>query len=297
VLQLYLEGGAYDEATDSWVMAPPGASGERPFRLWAIGNVTGPRGRGAIENVRLAIAYREADLGLVISLKPARVGGDGLFHGFEDPSLPSVPVRNTTVLTSLGVVTCGPEGVVVGGARPLFDDGTPLPTDDVFGPGTVWQEFSLGDFLLTDSPIGDFHGAFPTDLVADAGQINVYEVSVTGGTGAELHFRLYGATDGQEKGATDGQEKIACLSAPDVEVFLCPEPPTAFVWCLLGLTFAGSAWMYHYLSRGREREVQELALALVPASSCARPIRGPREPQPALGPSQPLPSPTGNEGT
>ena len=42
VLQLYLEGGAYHEATNTWVMVPPGASGGTPFRLWAIGNINGP---------------------------------------------------------------------------------------------------------------------------------------------------------------------------------------------------------------------------------------------------------------
>jgi len=46
VLQLYLEGGVYDEATNSWVMAPPGSSGGRPFRLWAVGNVSGPSAKG-----------------------------------------------------------------------------------------------------------------------------------------------------------------------------------------------------------------------------------------------------------
>jgi len=46
VLQLYLAGGVYDEATNSWLMAPPGSSGGRPFRLWAVGNVSGPSAKG-----------------------------------------------------------------------------------------------------------------------------------------------------------------------------------------------------------------------------------------------------------
>jgi hypothetical protein len=181
-------------------------------------------------------------------------------------------LRNTNVLTTFGLVSTGPDGVVTGGARPLLADGTPVVAGDAFGHGTVWQEFSLGDFVLTDSPVGDFSGGFPTDLAPEAGQINVYEVSVVGGSRARLHFQLYGTTGGSAKIA-------ACASRPNVDVFLAPEPAGFFVWGLLGLTFAGSAWMYQYLSRWRELRAQELALALVPAASSARPADGtPAEP-------------------
>ncbi|HUT93244.1 MAG TPA: choice-of-anchor N protein [Thermoguttaceae bacterium] len=293
VLQLYLEGGVYDQATNSWVMAPPGSSSGKPFRLWAVGNVSGPGANGAIENVRLAIAYRQEDLGLAISFKPAQVGGQGLgwFHGFVDPSLPAVPVRNTTVRTSLGVVTIGPEGVVTDGATPVLEDGTPLPADGLFGPGTVWEEFSLGDFRLNDSPVGDFSGPFPTELALGAGQINVYEVSVLGGTGATLHFQLYGATGGPEKIAAHASE-------PDVEVLLAPEPSTFFVWCLLGLTFAGWGCMYQYLSHWRKLEAEKLAMAIVPADSYGRPVREPAGEsfRPAHGEPHSLELPTWDEG-
>jgi len=293
VLQLYLEGGVYDEATQSWVMAPPAFSGGKPVRLWAVGNVSGPGATGVVKNVRLAVAYRHEDLGLAISFKPARVGGHdaGPFHGFVDPSLPAVPLRNTTVRTSLGVVTTGPDGVVTGDATPVLEDGTPVSADDPFGPGFVWQEFSLGDFRLTDSPIGDFCGPFPTELAPGAGQINVYEVSVVGGTGARLYFQLYGATGGPQNMASHS-------SKPDIELLLAPEPCTFLVWCLLGLTFAGWGCMYQYLSRWRQLEAEERALALAAADGPVRPVREPTGGplRPSQGEPHSLESPTWDEG-
>ena len=293
VLQLYLEGGAYDEATHSWVMAPPAFSGARPVRLWAVGNVNGPGARGVVENVRLAVAYRQEDLGLAISFKPARVEAHdaGPFRRFVDPSLPADPVQNVTVRTSLGAVTPGPDGVVTGGARPVLEDGTPVAANGPFGPGFVWQEFSLGDFCLTDSPIGDFCGPFPTELAPGAGQINVYELAVVGGTGARLYFQLYGATGGPHEMASHASE-------PNVELLLAPEPSTFLVWCLLGLTFAGWGCLYQYLSRWRQLEAEERALAAVPADGHGRPVREPAgEPlRPAQGEPHSIESPTWDEG-
>ena len=45
LLQIYIEGGAYDDATQSWIAAPEGSSGRQPFRLWTIGNVSGKGGQ------------------------------------------------------------------------------------------------------------------------------------------------------------------------------------------------------------------------------------------------------------
>ena len=39
ILRLYLEGGAYDETTGTWVLTPVEYTGGTSFRLWVIGNV------------------------------------------------------------------------------------------------------------------------------------------------------------------------------------------------------------------------------------------------------------------
>jgi len=87
---------------------------------------------------------------------------------------------------------------VTDGSRPVITPGHSLPSQGVYGPGVYWQEFSLGSFAATDSPVGDFSGAFPSSWVPNAGQINVYEVSVLGGHGLSLHFDLYGTVNGDK---------------------------------------------------------------------------------------------------
>jgi hypothetical protein len=68
ILQLYLEGGEYDQNTESWVLEA--SSQGDPFRIWAIGNVDGPGGKGTIYDVRLAIAYDESLGDIEIRLTP-----------------------------------------------------------------------------------------------------------------------------------------------------------------------------------------------------------------------------------
>src|SRR3546814_15651716 len=86
-------------------------------------------------------------------------------NGVVDPSTPSTPVHRQTVDD---------------GSLPLLFDGESIPAHGVYGAGVEWQEFGLGDFALTDSPVGDFINTFPTDFFIGAGQINVYELSVIG---------------------------------------------------------------------------------------------------------------------
>ena len=52
VLQLYVEGATYNYEHESWVVS----SGTSSARLWIIGKVAGPGGKGTIENVRLSVA-------------------------------------------------------------------------------------------------------------------------------------------------------------------------------------------------------------------------------------------------
>lgn len=176
VLQLYVEGATYDNKSESWV-----AEGDE-FRLWTIGNVAGPGGKGTIEDVRLSVAYDDMFGQLQINLAPTTTDG---FGGFTDPSTPIDP----------SFLQFEPDAA---DAVPIFGNGMEMPTHEAFGPGISWQEFSLGDFDLTDSPVGDFITSLPSALDhPDSGQINVYTVTVLAEDGntasdeAVLHFDLY----------------------------------------------------------------------------------------------------------
>src|SRR3546814_374735 len=159
ILQLFVEGATYDTDHESWVFAPQFGD---PIRLWVIGNVAGGGGKGTIEDVKLSFAYEDAGSPVTIVLTPSTTGG---FNGVVDPSTPSTPVHRQTVDD---------------GSLPLLFDGESIPAHGVYGAGVEWQEFGLGDFALTDSPVGDFINTFPTDFFIGAGQINVYELSVIG---------------------------------------------------------------------------------------------------------------------
>ena len=221
ILQLYLEGGSYDAATESWTVI--GASSE-PIRIWTIGNVSGPGGKGTIFDVRLAVGY-DSNAGVtVINLVPSTTGG---FNGFADPSTPGAPVHLQTVSD---------------GSTPTLSDGGSLPSHGEYGPGRTWQEFALGDFTLTDSPIGDFIDNFPTTFSANAGQISVYEVTVEGTVEdtVELHFDLYDHVQ--------TKTKIRAVFAPFSHdatgtVDVAPEPGSLIVWAM-GLGVFGLARLY-----------------------------------------------------
>lgn len=230
ILQIYLEGGEYDPVTETWVLTPEGSSGGAPFRLWTIGNISGPGGLGTIEQVRLSVAYSEEHLALSIAITPSLAGGTGEYQGFTDLSLPADPTLNTgLVKTSLGDFDTGTTGIVTNGGSPVLQGGMALPSHGVFGPGTVWQEYALGDFDTPDSPVGDFIDSFPTELHPDAAQINVYDVAVVGGSGATVHFDLYNHVEGERRG------RFAPFSHDaDGEANIIPEPGGFLVWSLLG---------------------------------------------------------------
>lgn len=174
LLQLYIEGADYNESTQTWELDRPI---DQPLRLWTIGNVDGPGGKGTIYDTKLSISYDSA-LGNSPSfvLTPSTTNG---FGGFTDPSIASSP-------TFLGLHTDG--------SAPLLADGSSLAPHGVFGDHTYWQEYGLGDFSLEDSPIADFITAFPSAPATLSGQINVYEITVSGvPVGEWIHFDLYGA--------------------------------------------------------------------------------------------------------
>jgi hypothetical protein len=206
-LQLYIEGATYDELTETWIHTV----GSDPFRLWAIGNVGA---KGPITDVRLAAAY-SSTVSPTISFTGSTTGGLG---GFSDPSTAAAPTYLQTVTD---------------GSVPQLSDGSDLAPHGVYGAGTYWQEFLLGDFVLEDSPIADFIGEFPDPHDHKMGQINVYEVSLTGlGDEDFVHFDLYNSYYNEQA----GQAKAVFAPFSHDAGVVVPEPGTL---ALIGLGMAG----------------------------------------------------------
>ena len=167
ILQLYVEGATYDAGTESWTIDTDS------FTLWVIGNTAK---KGTIEDVKLTFAYDSSET-LGVTITPTTTGDLG---GFSDPSTPGSPTFSQTVTD---------------GSVPKLGDGSDLPEHGIYGAGTSWTEFLLGDFWLTDSPIADFQNAFPSPGAANSAQINAYDITVTGVTG--LHIDTYDHVEGK----------------------------------------------------------------------------------------------------
>lgn len=108
--------------------------------------------------------------------------------------------------------------------------------------------------------------------------LNRVGLPLTGGHEAKLLFDLCRVTKEAQKPA-EASEKI--------ELMLAPEPPAGLVWVLLGLTFAGSAWMYQYLRRWEQWDQEELAKAGVAVTETGQTItvadKGIYDPEPYAG--------------
>lgn len=222
-LQLYLEGGFYDNTDQSWVIVGEGD----PLRIWAIGNVAGPGGKGMISDVRMVMAF-SAGLNPVVTLTPSIASGYG---GFWDPSEPQAPV----------LMTSTPQN---GPAR--------VPSHSVYGAGTDWVEFSLGDFTLDDSPVADFRESFPATPDKTGGQINVYEASFQGlSLGDVVHFDLHGMSDGNFRIAPFSHDARFVVGSPEVGPEPVPEPGTLTLM-LLGVMGVTRGIKFHGSRRGGE---------------------------------------------
>jgi hypothetical protein len=189
-LQLYIDGATYDTVSETWVT--PSTS----FDLWVLGV-------SPVSDVKISIAYMTGESGS-ITLAPTTAGDFDGNLGDDDTSTPGAPVLSYSSAD---------------GEIPVRGDLTSLPTHGIFGPGVSFLEFNLGDFTLTDSPIGDYQGipsSFP-----DVGEINVYTVTLTGFESG-VHFDAYDHTVSGHNGA-----QVKYVFAPfshDVEVV--PEPST-----------------------------------------------------------------------
>lgn len=159
-LQLYIEGSTYDAGTDTWT------TNLNNFKIWVIGE--------EVQDVQLAIAHAASESGLITLTSTNATG-------IVDPSIPIDPVFRTNSATT--------------GYLPLLGDGSALPAHGIYGAETTWESYSLGDFNLNDSLIGDYIGGIPTSYPR-TGQINAYSVSVPESY-SWVHFDAYDHIEGK----------------------------------------------------------------------------------------------------
>lgn len=151
-LQLYVEGAVYDTSTETWI------NYSSNFVLWVLGDVGA---YGNIYDVELAAAFNSNETG-TITITPT-TATSGQLPSPGDPSAPGAPV----------FLLSGSD------TAPLMNDGKPLPTHGIYGPGVSWNTYGLGNFTLTDSPIGNYSDDVPVSF-PHSGQINAYDVQITG---------------------------------------------------------------------------------------------------------------------
>lgn len=199
-LQLYVEGATYDSDSESWL------TGSSDITLWVIGN-TGHY--GPIMDVQLTAAFLTSEAGSgSISITSTNTGL------LTDPSTPNSPTLNTE------------PGVGDDGTIPVMSDGNPLPTQGIYGQGTSFAQWNLGDFTLADSPVGDFMGGWPAEF-PQVGQINAYSISISGYS--MIHFDVFNHVEAVN----------SVLFGPfSYDASAVPEPGT---YLLLGLGLAGCA--------------------------------------------------------
>jgi hypothetical protein len=236
LLQTYIEGAAYDTATESWVVDATGGSA----RLWVIGNVNGPGGAKGVPivDVKVSAVYGSAfDGHITIGLTPTVIGGTGSFAGFTDAAAES---------SSGSLLRSGIDSTV---ELPTLWDGSVVPQHDAYKPGTHWAEFDIGTFDTSGDAIADFiapadfPGPDPFDIFDIAeiklsgAQINAYDILVSLDAGApdvplELHFDAYNHVQ------SSTMSRFAPFSHDSTSTSVVPEPASALVWLLIGVPCA-----------------------------------------------------------
>jgi len=109
ILQVYIEGSAYDSTKETWVLD---LNSESTFNVWVLGNVNAV---GRIDDVKLSAAV------LTSETNGGRISLSSTTTSFlPDPSNPTSP----------GSPTLSAEGAV-----PTLGDGKPLPVHGIYGTG------------------------------------------------------------------------------------------------------------------------------------------------------------------
>ena len=153
-LQIYAEGATYNPATESWMLEHIS-----DFKLWVLGDV---KNYGLIDDVYISAAFNSSETGTINFTPTTASAGELPFPA--DTSIPSMPVYALSGTDNF----------------PIMGNGKELPSHGVYGEGTSWNTYFLGDFTLKDSPIADYNGTLPIISYPSKGQINVYRVQVTG---------------------------------------------------------------------------------------------------------------------
>lgn len=187
-LQLFIESADYEDAlentsnpedVDTWAKL-----GTTSFRLWVIGDINSgnPNVLNRIRNVTFVASYAD-DLTPSLAFTPTTTSE--ALSGFVDPSQPVDTVFNGEADEDTVLVPNGPL----------------TPHSPVGAPGRKILTWDLGLFNLTDSPLGNTEPPFDVeaednwfpDPLAEFGQINVYDVLVSGlPVGAQVHFDVFG---------------------------------------------------------------------------------------------------------
>lgn len=200
-LQLYIEGAQYDSASESWLT--PASS----FILWVVGSAQPSdlnKGITEILDVKLAAAFATGETGSM-TLAPIQ---SGLLCGTtlcDQSGAEAAPIATAYSPSNDGQV-------------PIKGDGTPLASHGVYGPGTSFFEWRLGDFdLQAGDAVGDYQYSFPTSF-SQTGQISAYQVSVSGFSW--VHFDAYNHT------VTNGNEAKYVFAPFSHDAGVVPEPGT-----------------------------------------------------------------------
>ena len=114
-----------------------------------------------------------------------------------------------------------------------MSDGGALPSHGIFGAGTSFKQWAIGNFTLLDSPVGDFINSYPSSFFASKGQINAYDITITG-----YSFVHFDAFDHYESHTHAMAVKAPFSHDAEANPPGTPEPGTLV---LLGLGLAGGA--------------------------------------------------------
>lgn len=156
VLQLYSPDATYNETTETWDVY------SSEFELWVLGNVSV---KGTIYDVK--------------------VSGSVYTDEISGGSISFMDKATSAYLTST---------LSADGAIPLLGDGTPLSPHGIFGPGTSFFEWGLGNFTELSDTVYDYN---PGEIGSADGQINKYLVSISGFT--SVHFDTYDHVEGAKQ--------------------------------------------------------------------------------------------------